>query len=286
MLPKCGEMLRQAILASMHRIERGPKDTLQSSSQILRISERRLMPLDHQHQTLRSKLNTHFERPSRKRDVKYDQKRHHEEPQPEPKDLIKAAQPKTGFCKFFQSGNCKRGDSCPYIHQKKKLPCKYINTLGVCLFGDTCTYSHERLKVDEIDQFIESNVDFIDAVFMRKQATNLGRFYHDFKKRQAGSLYAISQQNMSNALIPQSLKGAGGPPYYSYPFERVGSLPGFFNDEPNLVPEIGREQESLSTNKMGSNPNTGGSTKEDEFDILSDDDGNQLLQQSLNKTLK
>ena len=60
------------------------------------------------------------------------------------------------------------------------------------------------------------------------------------------------------------------------------------DDEPNLGQnDLGSSAKSQQFSSYSGVPqtNTGPNTKEDDFDIPSDDDGNLLLQQSLNKTL-
>ena len=45
-------------------------------------------------------------------------------------------------CRFFQLGNCTKGENCPFKHGAKKI-CHFINTPNGCKNGDECLFSHD-----------------------------------------------------------------------------------------------------------------------------------------------
>jgi hypothetical protein len=54
---------------------------------------------------------------------------------------LAAKKPK--LCDFFtNSGTCKKGDTCEYIHQKNKV-CEYYSTSKGCKKGKLCDFIHE-----------------------------------------------------------------------------------------------------------------------------------------------
>jgi hypothetical protein len=56
-------------------------------------------------------------------------------------------------CKFFRSGKCLRGPSCPYSHDLKRVPCKFHHLWGGCAAGAGCKYSHAEFSREELDKW-------------------------------------------------------------------------------------------------------------------------------------
>jgi hypothetical protein len=52
-------------------------------------------------------------------------------------------------CKFFIAGTCRNGDACPFSHDLSEVPCKYFHVHGFCGEGDRCRFSHVPLSEDE-----------------------------------------------------------------------------------------------------------------------------------------
>eukprot|EP01028_Stygiella_incarcerata_P010159 TRINITY_DN512_c0_g1_i7.p1 TRINITY_DN512_c0_g1~~TRINITY_DN512_c0_g1_i7.p1 ORF type:complete len:342 (-),score=88.14 TRINITY_DN512_c0_g1_i7:77-1102(-) len=49
-------------------------------------------------------------------------------------------------CKFFIAGTCRNGDDCPFSHDLSEVPCKYFHVHGFCGEGDRCRFSHSPIS--------------------------------------------------------------------------------------------------------------------------------------------
>jgi hypothetical protein len=114
------------------------------------------------------------------------------------------------LCKFYKTGSCQKGDDCPYSHNSKFYPCKFIHSTGTCKFGDNCDFSHRRLEPNQIMIFIEENEDFLDQVFAQNGTTNLGEYYHHFKrekdKRRQEQQREQYAAKLKSSLLPEDMK--------------------------------------------------------------------------------
>ena len=73
--------------------------------------------------------------------------------------------------KFYKTGACQKGAECPYSHNLKLHPCKFLHSTGVCKYGSNCEFSHERLDDSQIYNYIEENEDFLDHVYKENGIT-------------------------------------------------------------------------------------------------------------------
>ena len=62
--------------------------------------------------------------------------------------------PVKDFCKFFLHGNCYKGDSCPFSHDKKGFPCKFFHLYNSCKNGENCEFSHQTPLSDAYKQLL------------------------------------------------------------------------------------------------------------------------------------
>ena len=81
---------------------------------------------------------------------------------------------KTTLCKYYLVNNCKKGSSCLLSHDTSLFPCKYYFISGTCQKMGLCEFSHERFKNKTIrDTFIESNLEAIYQHYRKGVATPL-----------------------------------------------------------------------------------------------------------------
>ena len=65
----------------------------------------------------------------------------------EAKKAAKAAEP----CKFFsRTGNCAKGDECPYAHDRSKVMVCRSFLQGHCAAGEACLLSHDTSSTDKM----------------------------------------------------------------------------------------------------------------------------------------
>ena len=51
-------------------------------------------------------------------------------------------------CKYFQLGNCARGESCSFSHQPAEVPeCTFFSTIRGCRKGQDCPFRHITIGV-------------------------------------------------------------------------------------------------------------------------------------------
>jgi hypothetical protein len=55
------------------------------------------------------------------------------------------------YCKFYQMGHCKFGDSCRFQHvsgqlksMNKRMICRNYGLLGYCKWGNNCKFVHDK----------------------------------------------------------------------------------------------------------------------------------------------
>ena len=60
-------------------------------------------------------------------------------------------------CRFFQLGNCTKGENCPFKHGAKKI-CHFINTPNGCRNGDECFFLHDIKQTQDEKVTLEQKI--------------------------------------------------------------------------------------------------------------------------------
>lgn len=87
-------------------------------------------------------------------------------------------------CRFFQIGQCSKGDDCPYLHRKaahfSSQPCKfYMNGHGFCKHADQCPFSHEKIPNYEPPPLIDIDASIQNELLSSEYETEDLFFQHE-----------------------------------------------------------------------------------------------------------
>jgi hypothetical protein len=58
-------------------------------------------------------------------------------------------------CKYFQRGNCMRGEGCEFKHDVSQMSCKYHHWFQSCKLGETCPYSHDEPTPEQMEAMLK-----------------------------------------------------------------------------------------------------------------------------------
>jgi hypothetical protein len=123
-------------------------------------------------------------------------------------------------CKFYQLGQCAKGNKCPFLHKKissSNQICKFY-VGGFCRNGDRCPFAH-----------VKTNEDLSDEIESEDQNLNLSANEH--------SLGETSSSSMDNATV--------SPP----------NPKSHFQSPPNPTSFAGKESSPFASREFNSPPN-------------------------------
>ncbi|KAG2386237.1 hypothetical protein C9374_002683 [Naegleria lovaniensis] len=106
------------------------------------------------------------------------------------------------LCKFFLTGHCYKGDSCPFLHDKKLFPCKFFHLYNNCKKGELCEYSHQVPLSEEYRQLLINTEKKKENLKIRSPQLWFNHSQHCHSLRQL-SLWTIPQVLVMILLVEE-----------------------------------------------------------------------------------
>ena len=156
--------------------------------------------------------------PSKSNKTKQDKKRKQKKDDRSAHKKFKVMEPKEplvkDFCKFFLHGNCHKGDSCPFSHDKKTFPCKFFHLYNSCKKGDSCDFSHHTPLSDAYRQLLMNTEKKFAQEPAKEESSNPNPIpFPQFENLQQSPSFTLNNSTITSSNPSFPLPGSSSIPF-------------------------------------------------------------------------